>query len=79
MSNPDGSQINWTEGLPPALISKGTDYILNKDKRYAMSISPAILVDASGREGVLLAKGSSGTQEPAVWFGDGAKPLSQQS
>ena len=70
VSDPDWTQINWTEGLPPAFKLQAPEWILNKDKRYAMSISPAILVDASGREGVLLAKGSTGTQEPAVWFGD---------
>jgi len=70
MKPPAGSQIDWTEGQPSVYNLQGQEFTLNKDKRYAMSIDPALLVDASGREGVLLAKGSTGTQEPVVWFGD---------
>lgn len=72
MPSPDESQIDWAEALeedqPSFPIKDGL--ILNKDKRYAMSIDPALLVDASGRRGYLLAQGSTGTQEPVVWFGD---------
>lgn len=70
MKPPAGSQIDWTEGLPSVHNLQGRELTLNKDMRHAMSIAPALLVDASGREGVLLAKGSAGTQEPVVWFGD---------
>ena len=72
VSDANRSQIDWTEGLPenPDNFRIKGGLILNKDKRYAMSIAPALLVDTSGREGVLLARGSTGTQEPVVWFGD---------
>ena len=48
LSNPDWSQIDWTEGLPPVREFRDDELPLNKDPRYAMSISPASLRDPFG-------------------------------
>jgi hypothetical protein len=49
--SPDWSEveINWTAGLPENRLFEDHELPLNKDKRYAMSISPASLRDSSGK------------------------------
>lgn len=54
------SQINWEEGLPEPRQFRDDELPLNKDKRYAMSISPASLRDPSGKVLPLKARDESG-------------------
>jgi hypothetical protein len=61
--SPDWSKvkINWTEGLPENRLFENHELPLNKDKRYAMSISTASMkLDHLGREVPLRAQTSIG-------------------
>jgi hypothetical protein len=52
-------KIDWMEGLPEQREFQDHELPLNKDARYAMSISPASLRDSSGLVRPLRAKNSS--------------------
>lgn len=58
----DWSKIDWTAGLPIPRMFQDHELPLNKDKCYAMSISPASLRDSSGQQIPLKAKGASDSQ-----------------
>ena len=58
------SQINWTAGLPENRLFEDHELPLNKDKRYAMSISPASMkLEHLGREVPLRAQTSTHYQK----------------
>lgn len=58
-------EINWTEGLEEPREFLPHELPLNKDKRYAMSVSPASLRDRSGNVLPLRAKTSAEPQAAA--------------
>jgi hypothetical protein len=41
-------EIDWTAGLPVNRLFEDHELPTNKDKRYAMSVSPDLLLDSSG-------------------------------
>ena len=49
--SPDWSEveIDWTAGLPANRLFEDHELPLNKDTRYAMSVSPDLLLDSSGQ------------------------------
>jgi hypothetical protein len=59
------AKINWTAGLPLPRASQAHDLPANKDKRYAMTISPDSLREASGQIRPLRAQTSTGAQAHA--------------
>ena len=42
-------EIDWTAGLPANRLFEDHELPLNKDTRYAMSVSPDLLLDSSGQ------------------------------
>ena len=48
--SPDQSEveIDWTAGLPINRLFQEHELPLNKDTRYAMSVSPDLLLDSTG-------------------------------
>jgi hypothetical protein len=58
-------RIDWTAGLPTPRALQAHESQPNQDKRYAMTISPASLREASGRIRPLLAQTSTGAQARA--------------